>query len=177
MVLEDPSTGIRLVPFTDGDAGDMERLAEEPGVYDNTYIPARRDPGFARRWVAMYVSGWEDGSRAGFTIRSIGDDSFLGFASLPHVEIDKGEAEAGYVVSVGARRRGVATAALRLISRWGIESLGLMRVYLHIDPANEGSLRVAERCGFVREGTMRSVYFKEGRRVDSALYSLLPSDL
>lgn len=177
VVLEDPSAGIRLVPFTERDEADMERLGDEPGVYENTYIPAWRDLGFARRWVAMYVSGWDDGSRAGFTIRSLEDDSFLGFASLPHVELDKGEAEAGYVVSVGARRRGVATAALRLISRWGIESLGLMRIYLHIDPANEGSRGVAERCGFVSEGTMRSVYFKEGRRVDSALYSLLPSDL
>ena len=176
-VLEDPSAGISLVPFRKDDVADMARLAEEPGVYENTYIPAQRDAGFATGWVAMYLAGWTDGTRAGFTIRTSDDGSFLGFASLPTLDLGKQEAEAGYVVSAGARRRGVATAALRLISRWGIETLGLKRIYLHIDPGNVGSLKVAERCGFVREGTLRSVYFKEGQRVDSALFSLLPSDL
>ena len=177
VVLEDASVGIRLVPFREHDAADMARLADEPGVYENTYIPADRDGEFATRWVAMYLAGWVDGTRAGFTIRAVEDDTFLGFASLPTVDLEKLEAEAGYVVSAAARRRGIATAALRLVSRWGIESLGLQRIYLHIDPENVGSLKVAERCGFVREGTMRSVYFKEGQRVDSALFSLLPSDL
>lgn len=176
IVLADPDAGIRLVPFTGDDAGDMDRLADEPGVYENTYIPAQRGPDFASGWVAMYLAGWKDGTRAGFTIRRMGDDGFLGFASLPTIDLDKLEAEAGYVVAEKARQRGIATAALRLISRWGIDSLGLMRIYLHIDPANLGSRRVAERCGYAYEGTLRSVYFKEGRRVDTALYSLLPSD-
>ena len=176
-VLEDPAAGIRLVPFRTDDVADMARLADEPGVYENTYIPSKRDADFAVGWVAMYLGGWADGSRAGFTIRAIDDGAFLGFASLPNLDLGKLEAEAGYVVSEGARRRGIATAALHLISRWGIERLGLKRIYLHIDPDNVGSLKVAERCGFVREGTLRSVYFKEGRRVDSALFSLLPGDL
>lgn len=177
VVLEDLDAGIRLVPFTEDDVGDMARLADEPDVYENTYIPADRGPEFAQGWVGRYVSGWTDGSRAGFTIRSIDDDSFLGFVSLPTLELDKAEAEAGYVVSEKARGRGIATAALRLIARWGLSSLGLRRIYLHIDPGNVGSLRVAERCGFVREGVLRSVYFKEGRRVDTVVYSLLPEDL
>lgn len=176
-VLEDPSAGIRLVPFQRGDVADMARLADEPGVYENTYIPSERDADFADGWVAMYLAGWADGTRAGFTIRALDEGDFLGFASLPTLDLGKLEAEAGYVVSAGARRRGIATAALRLISRWGIETLGLKRIYLHIDPDNVGSLKVAERCGFVREGTLRSVYFKEGQRVDSALFSLLPGDL
>lgn len=177
VVLEDADAGIRLVPFTEDDVDDMARLADEPGVYENTYIPADRGPEFAEGWVALYLKGWTDGSRAGFTIRSIEDDSFLGFASLPNLELDKAEAEAGYVVSESARGRGVASAALNQITRWGMGTLGLQRIYLHIDPENVGSLKVAEKCGYVREGVLRSVYFKEGRRVDSAVYSLLPRDL
>ena len=166
-----------MVPFRKDDVADMARLAEEPGVYENTYIPSERDDDFAVGWVAMYLAGWADGTRAGFTIRSRDEDSFLGFVALPNLDLGKLEAEAGYVVSEGARGRGIATEALRLISRWGIETLGLKRIYLHIDPHNVGSLKVAERCGFVREGTLRSVYFKEGQRVDSAVFSLLPDDL
>jgi RimJ/RimL family protein N-acetyltransferase len=35
---------------------------------------------------------------------------------------------------------------------------------------------VAERCGYVREGVMRSVHVKQGIRLDQELWSRLPSD-
>ena len=177
VTLEDQGAGIRLVPFTEADVDDMDALSDHPGVYENTYVPAERGHDFARNWVGRYVDGWRDGSCAGFTIRSATDDSFLGFAALVSLELGKGEAEAGYVVGAHARGRGVATAALRTVSRWGIDVIGLQRIYLKIDPQNIASTKVAERCGFFREGILRSVYFKEGQRTDTAVYSLLPSDL
>ena len=43
-------------------------------------------------------------------------------------------------------------------------------------PDNVASQRVAERCGFTREGLMRAhLPFKGGRR-DTVLYSRLPGD-
>jgi RimJ/RimL family protein N-acetyltransferase len=44
-------------------------------------------------------------------------------------------------------------------------------------PDNAASQRVAERCGFIREGVLRShLPFKGGRR-DTVLFSLLPAEL
>ena len=44
-------------------------------------------------------------------------------------------------------------------------------------PDNLASQRVAERCGFTREGVLRSqLPFKGGRR-DSVVFSLLPGEL
>ena len=62
------------------------------------------------------------------------------------------------------RRRPQPTARHRL----GARHLGLQRVELHIDPENEASIRVAERCGYVREGVLRSLHFKEHLRGDTA---------
>ena len=45
-----------------------------------------------------------------------------------------------------------------------------------IDVENAASERVAERCGYVREGVMRSIHLKQGARVDAAIWSKLPSD-
>ena len=42
---------------------------------------------------------------------------------------------------------------------------------------NVASIGVAESLGFVREGVLRSVHFKQGMRADLAVYSPLPSDL
>jgi len=45
-----------------------------------------------------------------------------------------------------------------------------------IDVENEASQRVAERVGYTREGVRRSSFFKDGRRADMAIYSLLRGD-
>ena len=45
-----------------------------------------------------------------------------------------------------------------------------------MDAANRASIEVAKRSGYVYEGSLRSVYFKEGRRSDTIVYSRLPED-
>ena len=45
-----------------------------------------------------------------------------------------------------------------------------------IDVENRASARVAERCGYVLEGVMRSSYLKDDVRVNAGLWSRLPTD-
>ena len=47
---------------------------------------------------------------------------------------------------------------------------------LQISVDNEPSRRVAARCGYVREGVMRSVHVKQELREDLELWSRLPGD-
>lgn len=51
----------------------------------------------------------------------------------------------GYWVSSRARRRGICTRALRLISRAAFDELGLQRLELITDPENVASRRSAAR--------------------------------
>ena len=71
----------------------------------------------------------------------------------------------------------MATRAVRLLARWAFADLGIARLSLTCGPGNAASQRVAERCGFVREGVLRShMAFKGGRR-DTVVFWLLPSEL
>ncbi|HET9937562.1 MAG TPA: GNAT family protein, partial [Gaiella sp.] len=79
-------------------------------------------------------------------------------------------------VAPAARCRGIAVRAIGLLTDWCLGALGVARVELRIDVVNEPSLRVAERLGFVRDGVLRSMHFKDGRRTDLAVYSRLPGD-
>jgi RimJ/RimL family protein N-acetyltransferase len=90
-----------------------------------------------------------------------------------------GVGEIGYWVRGDARGRGVASAALVLLSRWALGQEGVERVYLNADVDNTPSRRVAERAGFQLEGVLRSAHWNArlGRRQDWAQYSLLPGDL
>jgi RimJ/RimL family protein N-acetyltransferase len=55
---------------------------------------------------------------------------------------------------------------------------GAERLQLRADVLNLPSLRVAEKAGFKREGTLRASGFngRENRRVDYAVFSLLPEE-
>jgi RimJ/RimL family protein N-acetyltransferase len=104
-------------------------------------------------------------------------DVVLGGVSLHQVRLDQGCAAVGYWLAPEARGRGAATHAVRLLARWAFAELGLARLELTCGPDNETSRHVAERCGFTREGLLRSHVPFKGARRDSLIYSLLPGEL
>jgi RimJ/RimL family protein N-acetyltransferase len=65
---------------------------------------------------------------------------------------------------------------LRQLTEWAFAELGMFRLELKISAENIGSKKVAERCGYVREGVLRSVYFKQDLRDDTEIWSGLATD-
>jgi RimJ/RimL family protein N-acetyltransferase len=169
------TASFRLEPLTVEHADGMEALAQDPDVQRNTYVPVPPPLGFGRTWAERYEEGRAEGSREGFALVDTDDGSFLGIGVAVNLDREGRQAELGYIVAREARGRGVATEALRLLTEWGFEQ-GLVRLELQINADNEASMRVAERCGYVREGTLRSVHFKAGTRSDVVVYSRLRSD-
>ena len=71
-----------------------------------------------------------------------------------------------------------SSTALRLLSQWSLEAVGLQRLELITDPDNRASQRVADKVGFRREGVLRAhLRHPDGRVRDSVLFSLLPGEL
>ena len=87
-----------------------------------------------------------------------------------------GKSTLGYWLAAHGRGRGAATHAVRLLTGWALVTLGLQRIQLTCAPDNVASQAVAERCGFTREGVLRShLAFKGGRR-DTVVYGLVAGD-
>jgi RimJ/RimL family protein N-acetyltransferase len=166
---------VRLEPLSVEHADDLESLAQDPDVQRNTYVPVPPPRGFGRTWAARYEEGRREGTRDGFAILDPEDGAFLGIAVAVRLDDEAGEAELGYIVARRARGRGIASAALAALSEWGFER-GLERLELRINSDNEASMRVAERCGYTREGMLRSVHFKAGTRTDVVVYSRVRAD-
>ena len=101
---------------------------------------------------------------------------FLGVALAPRIDREARTLELGYVVAPAARGRGIATEALRLLTAWSFDEIHALRVELFISAENEASKTVAARCGYVREGVLRSAHVKEGLREDTEIWSRLPGD-
>ncbi len=158
------------------DVPDLLELVKDEAIKEFTLVPSAAGESFVRSWVRGYDDGWRGGTRAGFVVRGAGGSEFLGFASLFRLDLPAREAEIGYAVAPAARGRGVAGRALRLLTAWAIDDLGLERLELRIAVTNPASERVAARAGYTLEGVLRQVHFKEGRRVDLGVWSRLRDD-
>ena len=71
-----------------------------------------------------------------------------GFLGPPDAD---GTVEIGYSVIPEATGRGFATEAVRALGQWAIGN-GAARVIAHTTRANEASIAVLTRCGFVEDG-------------------------
>jgi len=170
LLLSDPSVTLRpwvkadaaeIVACVDGDPEITKWLDQVPQPY--TLADAR-----------TYIEGLAEQA---FAITDTGSGRILGSIGLS--PITNGVGEIGYWIRADARGRGVPTRALTLLVRWALARDDVERVQLRADVDNIGSRRVAEKAGFRLEGVLRSAYWNPrlDRRVDWAMYSLLPGEL
>ena len=168
----DGDVSLRLLVRDDLDL--LAELVSDPSTRRFTRIPEPPPDGFAETWFATYEAGRADGTREAFVVVAGGHG--VGLALAPVIEREAATAELGYLVAPQARGRGHATAALRLLSDWALDQLGLVRLELLIGTENLASQTVARRAGYTLEGTLRSTHLKQGIREDTQIWSLLRSD-
>jgi RimJ/RimL family protein N-acetyltransferase len=166
---------IRLEPFGERHLGALEEMLDDPELLRFTRVPEPVPPDFARTWLDRYEEGRRDGGREAFAIVDE-EGRFLGLVLAPRIDPEARTAELGYVVAPAARGRGVASEALRQLTRWAFDEVGMFRLELLISVENEASKRVAERCGYVREGVLRSLHVKQDVHEDTEIWSRLATD-
>jgi RimJ/RimL family protein N-acetyltransferase len=72
--------------------------------------------------------------------------------------------------------RGFTSEAVQLLVDYLFANKKTHRIHLVIVPENAASRRIAEKCGFVLEGTARGAFFNAGTNQDVVIYSLLRTD-
>jgi len=72
--------------------------------------------------------------------------------------------------------RGFVTEAVQLLVDYLFGAKKENRIQLVIVGDNAASRRIAEKCGFVLEGTARGAFFNGGRSQDVLLYSMVRTD-
>jgi RimJ/RimL family protein N-acetyltransferase len=128
----------------------------------------------ARRWVERGLEWWPRGV-ARFAVTVPPSDDCIGQVGI-QFDFSMRRAEAFYWLDRGARGRGIATEALDLVTKWAFRDHAIMRVQLVTHPDNDRSQRVAQRCGFAREGVLRAWEPVKDDQPDVVMWSRLVSD-
>lgn len=126
------------------------------------------------RWMAARTS-WSR-ERCSWVVRDA-DGRFAGQVSIHSIDDDMGTGEIGYWLAPHSRGRGIGAAAVDTASRFAFDLLGLARLDLFHAVENEASCRLALRCGYLVEGTVRQSYvYGDGLRHDEHLHGRLATD-
>jgi len=120
---------------------------------------------------------WEKGEHYSFMTFDLHTGEFLGGVGLNFINRVHNFANLGYWVRSSRTRRGIASAATRLIAQFGLEELKFHRLEILAAVNNVASQRVAEKAGAIREAVLRKRLFLHDRAHDAVMYSLTGEDL
>jgi RimJ/RimL family protein N-acetyltransferase len=178
--------GLRLRPWDAGSEADVAawlRGRTDPEFQRwNTPLNITTDLDSARDSLRTAVENTADGTSAAYCVTDASTGAPLGHIGVNVVNRVMSSARVGYWVLPEARGRRVATHALLLVARWALaepDGFGLHRLELDHAVGHDSSCRIAERCGFRYEGTLRDAMWEAGRHDayrDMHLHARLATD-
>ncbi|GAA2396187.1 GNAT family N-acetyltransferase [Streptomyces glaucosporus] len=168
-----------LRPFEPRDVPAVHAACQDPDILRWTALPEPYERRHAQDFVSVVApAGWREDSAYTFGVFTR-DGELVGAMGLVRITPPGPEgrlAELGYWTAREQRGRGHTVEAARAVTDWAFTELGVERLEWFAEVGNTGSRAVAERLGFVMEGTLRARIPFRGTRRDSWVASLLPSD-
>jgi RimJ/RimL family protein N-acetyltransferase len=144
-------------------------------------IPQPYTREMAEEFIASREPEHADGYAVNWALADPATDSLTGLVNLFAIQPGR-DAEVGYWVHPGGRRRGLATEGCRLALRHAFVpmedgGLGLQRVHALAAVGNLASQRVLERAGLSRQGhERRRLTLGSGELTDAVAYDVLAEE-
>ena len=139
--------------------------------YMTDLFPHPYTPADARSWIDQRLADCETQM---FAIEA--DGKLAGGVGFHAQDNEKRRtAQIGYWLGRDFWGRGIATAALRVVSKRAFATTDILRLEAGVYHPNVASMRVLEKCAYEREGVMRSAVVKRGEIYDAVMYAKLRS--
>lgn len=101
-------------------------------------------------------------------------DNFIGTVGLYSIHPIARSAE--FRIFIGDKEywgRGIGTECTQMVLDYGFSRLNLNMIWLGVNIENKAAIRVYEKSGFVYEGQLRQVQYRNGRYYDVLRFSVL----
>ena len=167
MQLVGPHLAIR--DWTNGDAPSLARHANNRKIWINVRdrFPHPYTDEEAEQWVQHCMTA---DPVTDFAIEVDGV-ACGGIGVMLREDVERVSAEIGYWLGEAYWGRGLMTEAVSVFVPWAFTAFDLTRIYARVFDYNEGSARVLEKAGFVREARLRRAAIKEGRVIDEFMFA------
>ncbi len=168
------SERVRLRRWRSDDLRPLVEIANNPRIAANLRnvfpCPYRLKDGLA--WLDLAANQFAE------TAWAIEENGNLagGIGLFPQEDINVGTAEIGYWLGEPYWGRGIATEAVRILTRHALSELKYRRVFATVLAGNAASCRVLEKCGYRPEGSLRRSAIKNGVICDQIMFARVDAD-
>lgn len=166
--------GACLRPMRAGDAEAFYAYLREPVVTELTSYPLVTMP-LVESMIERYRSRWAAGELSKWAV-TMPDDRVVGTCGFNEWSAAHRWAELAYDLSPTHWGQGLMRRAVAAVLEWTFQQGQVDRVQAFVRTDNGRSFGLLERCGFVREGCLRSYRICRGQPYDFYVYALLRSD-
>ena len=101
------------------------------------------------------------------------DNKTIGTVILSDIDYKNGNAEIHIKLLSDIRGKGYGSDTVNTLVKYSFNELRLKCVYAHVNSYNEPSQKLFEKCGFTKEGILRSRIFKKGEYHNVVVLSIL----
>lgn len=160
------------------DALALFTLVDRDRVRFSLYFPVSTsrtsDPGSAAIYVRELLAQAHAKEAFSFLVFADETPAPVGAVFLKSFDHRVGKCELAYFTASAFQCRGVASNAVAWAVDEAFRTHAMQRLFMRIDPENAGSIRVAEKNGFEREGLMRRDFrTSDGRLLDVIVFAKL----
>ncbi|MFJ8100166.1 GNAT family N-acetyltransferase [Lysinibacillus sp. NPDC096212] len=175
MVIKLESERLCIEPFTSDDAFRIKELANDKRLADILGLPHPYELKFAQDWIEVQPELIKLGVEYPLGIVSKESREIVGTITL---RIDKvnNRGELGYWIGQDYLGKGFATEAVNRMIHFGFIELGLNKIWASAISRNKSSTRVLEKCGLLKEGTLRQNRLLLDTYEDVDVYGLLKTE-
>ena len=109
-----------------------------------------------------------------FIVISQKDNRFIGSLVIKDLDLTVPKCELAYFIDEDHEGKGITTKATQWLVSYCFDELDMVKIFVRVNPANEGSKRVALKNGFIKEGYMKKEYRNGyGELTDAEHYGLV----
>ncbi|MEV6360569.1 GNAT family N-acetyltransferase [Nocardia asteroides] len=164
--------GLTLRPWNDDDAPAVFKAFQDPAIRQ-WHVRTAESIDEVRQWILSWRSAWSTGNGQ-WTVTN--DGEVTGRIGLRQSDLSEGVTELAYWTLPAWRGHAIAPRAANTLIRWAFDDIGFDRIELTHSVRNPASCRVAAKCRFPLEGTLRGAGRHHDGRHDMHLHARLRTD-
>ena len=169
---------LELRPFSISDIKPLTEIANDPSIADSMIsIPHPYTIQYAKQWIKKAEKKMSADIAYIYAISLKEDKRLIGAIELRTIEREHLQAELSFWIASEWQGRGYATEAAKAMIKFGLNTLGLNRIYAHHMLRNRLSEKVLKKIGMSHEGIMKQRVIKWGIFEDVGFYAIIKQDL
>ena len=131
------------------------------------------NPDLSRIFVDEKVRQYDAKEEFLFVLKEKENRTVIGLVYIKELDWKSGQAELAYCIGYQYEGKGWMTEAVRALSTYAFETLGLKTLQIIVHKSNLGSIKVAKKCGYLWKRSLKKEHTPPGEEpLDMELYEL-----